>query len=259
MGSAAVPAQALIGRCTLIDWSSPTATQTANIEDPPYDTNGSGSPATGMMPSVIPMFSKAWKANQAMIPAATIVPYSSLVSRAIRQARHRTTPSSTRIRPAAEEAEFLARDGEDEVGLLLGDELAGGLGAVEEARSGESAGADRDACLVGVVADARRVERGVGEGGEAGDLVLVEQAELPDRDRAGHARAEQSGDPAVGGAGGEEHAEHDDDHDHHGAEVRHSHDDGHRDGRQAEGLGDGPVVGVELVAACRRARRAASP
>lgn len=76
------------------------ATQTANIDDPPYDTNGSGSPATGMMPSVIPMFSNAWKANQAMMPAATIVPYSSVVSRAIRQARHRTTPRRTRISPA---------------------------------------------------------------------------------------------------------------------------------------------------------------
>ena len=36
--------------------------------------------------------------------------------------------------PGPEEAELLARDGEDEVGLLLGDELAGGLGALEEAR-----------------------------------------------------------------------------------------------------------------------------
>ena len=53
-----------------------------------------------MMPSVIPMFSNDWKANQAMIPAATTVPYSSVVSRAIRQARHSTTPSSTMIRPA---------------------------------------------------------------------------------------------------------------------------------------------------------------
>ena len=177
------PAQAVIGRCTLIDWSSPMATQTANIDDPPYDTNGSGSPATGMMPSVMPMFSKAWKANQAMIPAATIVPYSSVVSRAIRQARHRTTPSSSEDQPGAEEAEFLARDGEDEVGLLLGHELAGGLGALEEPGAGESAGADRDARLVGVVADARRVECRVGEGGEAVDLVLVEHAELPDQRR----------------------------------------------------------------------------
>lgn len=28
-------AQADIGRCTLIDWSSPTATHTANIDEPP--------------------------------------------------------------------------------------------------------------------------------------------------------------------------------------------------------------------------------
>lgn len=63
-----------MGLWTRIDWSSPIATQTANMDDPPYDTNGRGRPATGMMPSVMPTFSKDWKANQAMIPAATIVP-----------------------------------------------------------------------------------------------------------------------------------------------------------------------------------------
>src|SRR5690606_9878992 len=88
---------------------------------------------------------------------------------------------------AADEAEFLPGDGEDEVGLLLGHELAGGLGAVEEAGAGQSAGADGDAGLVGVVADACGVELGVGEGGEPVDLVLVEDAELPDGDRAGGA------------------------------------------------------------------------
>ncbi len=46
------------------------------------------------------MFSKLWKANQATIPAATTVPYSSVVSRAMRQARHRRTPSRTMISPA---------------------------------------------------------------------------------------------------------------------------------------------------------------
>ena len=63
--------------------------------------------------------------------------------------------------PGAQEAEFLAGDGEDEVGLLLGDELPGGLGAVEEARAGQPAAADGDARLVGVVADAGRVEAGL--------------------------------------------------------------------------------------------------
>ena len=37
----------------------------ANMEDPPYETNGRGTPVIGMMPSVIPMFSNAWKQEPA--------------------------------------------------------------------------------------------------------------------------------------------------------------------------------------------------
>ena len=44
--------------------------------------NGSGMPATGMMPSVMPMFSKDWKANQAITPPATTVPNRSVAWRA---------------------------------------------------------------------------------------------------------------------------------------------------------------------------------
>ena len=52
-------------------WSRPTAIQVANIEEPPYETNGRGTPVTGMMPSVIPMFSNAWNVNQQTMPVAT--------------------------------------------------------------------------------------------------------------------------------------------------------------------------------------------
>ena len=47
-----------------MDCSRPTPIHTANIDDPPYETKGSGMPATGMMPSVMPMFSNAWKAKE---------------------------------------------------------------------------------------------------------------------------------------------------------------------------------------------------
>ena len=43
----------------------------ANIEDPPYDTSGSGTPVTGMMPRHMPMFWKVWKANQQAMPAVS--------------------------------------------------------------------------------------------------------------------------------------------------------------------------------------------
>ena len=54
--------------------SRPSAIIEANIEDPPYDTSGSGTPVTGMMPRHIPMFWKVWKANQQAMPAAATRP-----------------------------------------------------------------------------------------------------------------------------------------------------------------------------------------
>ena len=80
------------------------------------------------------MFSKDWKANQAMIPAATTVPYSSVRLAGDAAGAPQDDAEQHDDQARADEAELLARDGEDEVGLLLGDELAGGLGAVEEAR-----------------------------------------------------------------------------------------------------------------------------
>ena len=62
----------------------------ANIDEPPYDTNGSGRPVTGMIPSVMPMFSNVWNANQQITPDATSRPNRSSARAAIRQARHRT-------------------------------------------------------------------------------------------------------------------------------------------------------------------------
>ena len=74
--------------------SSPTASMEANIEDPPYDTNGSGTPVTGMMPRHIPTFWNAWKPNQQAIPAAATRPKTSSVAHAMASARQMTTPSS---------------------------------------------------------------------------------------------------------------------------------------------------------------------
>ncbi len=45
-------------RCTRTLATSPIATNATMVEDPPYDMNGSGIPVTGIIPSVIPMFSK---------------------------------------------------------------------------------------------------------------------------------------------------------------------------------------------------------
>ena len=68
----------------------------------------------------------------------------------------------------ADEAEFLARDGEDEVGLDRGDEVAAGERAVEQALAVQAAGADRDLGLEAVVAGAGQVLGGVQERRSAG-------------------------------------------------------------------------------------------
>ena len=49
--------------------SSPIAISVANIEEPPYDTSGSGTPVTGMIPRHMPMFWNDWKPNQQAMPA----------------------------------------------------------------------------------------------------------------------------------------------------------------------------------------------
>ena len=129
------------------------------------------------------MLTKLWKANQQTTPAATSRPNGSGERDAIRRPAPQHRPEQGQQQRGAEQPELLPRDGEDEVGLLLGDEAPGGLGALEQALAEQPAGADGDARLVGVVADAARVELGVGEGGEPVDLVVVEHADLHRRRR----------------------------------------------------------------------------
>ena len=56
--------------CSLTFCNKPMAIQVAIIDVPPADTNGSGMPVIGMMPSDIPMFSNIWKASHATMPVA---------------------------------------------------------------------------------------------------------------------------------------------------------------------------------------------
>ena len=122
------------------------------------------------------MFWKAWKPNQQAMPAAASRPKTSSVRAAIASARQIDDAEQRDQHAGAEQAELLARDGEDEVGVLLGHEAGPGLRAVEEPLAEEAAVADRDPRLLDVVAGAARVEVGVGEGQEAVDLVLLQEA-----------------------------------------------------------------------------------
>ena len=121
------------------------------------------------------MFWKAWKPNQQAMPAAATRPNTSVGTAEIASARQITTPSSAISTPGADQAELLAGDGEDEVGVLLGHEAGPGLRAVEQPLAEQAAVADRDPGLLGVVAGAARVEVGVGEGQEPVDLVGLQQ------------------------------------------------------------------------------------
>ena len=56
--------------------------------------NGSGIPVIGMMPIVIPTFSKTWNTNIESTPMQIRVPSGSRASWAVRQIRHATTASS---------------------------------------------------------------------------------------------------------------------------------------------------------------------
>ena len=108
---------------------SPTAIQLANMAEPPYETNGSGSPVTGMIPSVIPMLTKVWNANQQTTPARDEPAERSGDRAADAQPAPQQQPEQHDERAGADEAELLAGHGEDEVGLLLGHERAVGLRA----------------------------------------------------------------------------------------------------------------------------------
>ena len=143
-------------------------------------------------------------------------------------------------RHRAHEAELLGERGEDEVGVLFGQEVQPGLGALHEAAPREAARAERDLGLGDVVAGAERVGVGVEEGEDAGELVFLD--ELP----VGAVRLDDRGDEAdAAGGGGGEVPEADAGEEHHhpgageeqdrGAEVGLLEDEGDRQGGQHQG------------------------
>ena len=119
------------------------------------------------------MFWKAWKPNQQAMPAAATRPNRSSASSGDRQRAPDHDRQQHDDHPGPDQAELLAGDGEDEVGVLLGHEARPRLRAVEESLAEEPTVADRDPRLLDVVAGAARIEAGIGEGQEAVDLVVA--------------------------------------------------------------------------------------
>ncbi len=114
------------------DCTMPMATKEVRIEDPPDETNGSGMPVTGMIPRVIPMFSKMWNSNMQRMPTQMQGP--ELVPGELRGPPDPPDhhPQQPNEQPGSQEAELLADDGEDEVRFLHRNEPAAGLRALAE-------------------------------------------------------------------------------------------------------------------------------
>ena len=63
---------------------TPTAPSETINDDPPNETNGSGTPVIGSSPVTAPRFTSAWMASQAVMPPARRRPNASGALRAMR-------------------------------------------------------------------------------------------------------------------------------------------------------------------------------
>ena len=90
-------------------------------------------PATGMIPIVIPMFSKTWKTIMARTPTHIRVPRRSLDRHGCSPGPPHHDDEEQEQQARAEQAELLAHRGEDEVGALLGHYRQVGLGTLADA------------------------------------------------------------------------------------------------------------------------------
>ena len=60
--------------CAWIDCSRPMARNVTSIDEPPKLRSGAGTPVIGMIPTVIPMFTKIWKSSITVMPPAISAP-----------------------------------------------------------------------------------------------------------------------------------------------------------------------------------------
>ena len=174
-------------------------------------------PVIGMMPIVMPMFSKIWNTNMHSTPDAH--QRAEQVSRRGRRPPDppHDEPEQTDQEAGADQPELLADDGEDEVGRLLGHIGEVRLRALEQPLPGDPARPDRDLGLVEVVLRRVHVEYAtrwalsllIEEGAEAIELVLLEHAELQHQHDGGDAERGEEREVARVGPADREHAEQD--------------------------------------------------
>ena len=149
----------------------PAASRLVTSEDPPADTNGSGSPVVGRVAVATLKFRKACSAIVRVAPTPRSRPKRS--GARLDTIRPRTVKSrkASTSSPAPRKAQLLADDREDEVGVRLG-EVEQLLAARGEAHAGHSAAAERDERLAQLEAVAQRIAEGVEEGEDPGDPVF---------------------------------------------------------------------------------------
>src|ERR1700734_4123756 len=135
---------------------------------------------------------------------------------------------------AADEADLLARDADDEAGLLVGHEARGDQRAVQPAGAEQAPGPDHDLGVNRLVPGSRRVRRRMQERGQPVQLVAAEQVQLEHRHHPEHARYGQARQPAQLQAGQRDHAGRDEQQQDDHAQGRLAFDQGDRDQRQHE-------------------------
>ena len=140
----ALAARTGVGRiCRPTLASTPAANIVVTSAVPPNDTNGSGMPVTGSSPTTAPMLMTAWPTIHTVMPAASSTPNRSGARNAARMPRTREADEERDHEQPADQAELLADDREDEVGVRVREEVPFGP-ARAEADAGQPAAADRD-------------------------------------------------------------------------------------------------------------------
>ena len=123
--------------------SRPAAAIDTSSDEPPNDTNGSVRPVSGMMPTTPPTLISVWHTIQAVMPAGEQCPEAVGCPGGDAHAEPGEDEEQEQHDGHPGEAELLGDDGEDEVGVGLGEVTPLRLAGAEP-DAGEPTGGDAD-------------------------------------------------------------------------------------------------------------------
>ena len=103
-------------------------------DEPPEETNGSGTPVIGRRPMTAPMLTNAWTTNQAVMPDGQQHAEAVGGAQGGADAEDAERDEQADDHDGADQAELLADDGEDEVGVGVGQEAPLGPAGAEARR-----------------------------------------------------------------------------------------------------------------------------